>query len=51
MLNREDIPKDIYPMRISPMGNYAVSITWSHDHPSSIYPYEQLAEMLGISTP
>ena len=51
MLNREDIPKDIYPMRISPMGNYAVSIAWSHDHPSSIYPYEQLAEMLGISTP
>ena len=49
MLKREEIPPDIHPMRIAPMGNYAVSIAWSHDHPSSIYPYDQLAEMVAAA--
>lgn len=44
-INREDIPADIFPESISSMGNYAVSVQWSHGHPPSIYPYDQLREM------
>jgi DUF971 family protein len=39
-----DIPEDIEPEEIRPMGNYAVSITWP-DGFSQIAPYDQL-EML-----
>ncbi|KAM2193710.1 hypothetical protein ACFX1R_027967 [Malus domestica] len=36
-----DVPEDIEPEEIRPMGNYAVSITWS-DGFSQIAPYDQL---------
>ncbi len=42
MLQREDIPADIFPQKFTPMGNYAISIVWSHGHPPSIYPYDYL---------
>jgi Mrp family chromosome partitioning ATPase/DUF971 family protein len=45
LISRDDVPLDIYPMRIAAMGNYAVTIQWSHDHPASIYPYDQLMAM------
>ena len=51
LIRREDIPADIHPLRIAPLGNYAVSIQWSHDHPASIYPYEQLMELAGLAAP
>ncbi len=47
-IKREDIPADIHPRAITPMGHYAVSIEWSHGHPPSIYPYEILLEAAGI---
>lgn len=37
----EDIPEDIIPEQISPMGNYAVTVSWSDGH-GSIYPFEAL---------
>ena len=49
LIKREDIPPDIHPMKISTMGNYAVSIAWSHEHPASIYPYAQLTELAAES--
>ena len=39
VLRDEEVSEDIVPDQISPMGNYAVSISWSDGH-SSIYPYE-----------
>ncbi|CAM8938690.1 unnamed protein product [Rhodiola kirilowii] len=40
-LQYNDVPEDIQPQDIRPMGNYAVSITWP-DGFSQIAPYEQL---------
>ncbi|CAM8945853.1 unnamed protein product [Rhodiola kirilowii] len=40
-LQFNDVPEDIQPQDIRPMGNYAVSITWP-DGFSQIAPYEQL---------
>ncbi|KAI3513763.1 hypothetical protein L1887_11905 [Cichorium endivia] len=39
-----DVPEDIEPEEIRPMGNYAVSITWP-DGFSQIAPYDQLQTM------
>ncbi len=49
LLDPETIPADIYPTGIRPMGNYAVAITWSDGHSSSIYPYDTLTELVDIS--
>ncbi|KAF3786035.1 Fe-S cluster assembly factor [Nymphaea thermarum] len=43
-LQYNDIPDDIEPVEIRPMGNYAVSITWP-DGFSQIAPYDQLESM------
>ncbi|CAN6456343.1 unnamed protein product [Victoria cruziana] len=43
-LQYSDIPDDIEPVEIRPMGNYAVSITWP-DGFSQIAPYDQLESM------
>lgn len=49
LLRPEQIPDNVYPLRIQPMGNYAVAIQWSDGHSSSIYPYEVLMELAGIN--
>ncbi len=36
------IPADIAPTEITPLGNYALAITWSDGHSSGIYPYTML---------
>lgn len=36
------IPQDIAPKEITPLGNYALAITWSDGHSSGIYPYAML---------
>ncbi len=36
------IPADIAPKEITPLGNYALAITWSDGHSSGIYPYSML---------
>ncbi|RDY08323.1 Fe-S cluster assembly factor HCF101, chloroplastic, partial [Mucuna pruriens] len=43
-LQYADVPEDIEPEEIRPMGNYAVSITWP-DGFSQIAPYDQLQTM------
>ena len=42
LVKESDIPDDIVPVGMSPIGNYAVGINWSDGH-SSIYPYEGLS--------
>lgn len=48
LLKPEDIAENIYPLRMQPMGNYAIAIQWSDGHSSSIYPYEVLLELSGL---
>ena len=36
------IPNDIAPKEITPLGNYALAITWNDGHSSGIYPYTTL---------
>ena len=45
VLRPEDINNDIKPENISPLGNYAVTISWSDGH-SSIFPYEMLEKIV-----
>jgi Mrp family chromosome partitioning ATPase/DUF971 family protein len=39
-----DIPDDVVPTGMSPVGNYATGINWSDGH-SSIFPYDYLIEL------
>lgn len=48
MLRDEDIPNDILPTTISPVGNYAAQIGWQ-DGFNQIAPYELLAELPRLS--
>jgi len=50
VLRDEDILEDIVPQEISPMGNYAITVSWSDGH-SSIYPYEALKNEVPALTP
>ena len=38
LINPDDIPDDIYPLSMNPVGNYALGIHWSDGH-SSLFPY------------
>ena len=44
VLRPEDIREDITPKNINPLGNYAVTISWSDGH-SSIFPYEMFEKI------
>ncbi len=47
LLKPESVSDSVYPTALQPMGNYAVAVTWSDGHNSSIYPYEVLLELAG----
>ena len=49
LLRPEDVPDNVYPVRLQPMGNYAVAIQWSDGHASSIYSYDMLTQLAGLS--
>lgn len=49
LLNPGDVPEHVYPLRMQPMGNYAMAIQWSDGHSSSIYPYDLLLELAGLN--
>jgi Mrp family chromosome partitioning ATPase len=38
----KSVPANVHPVRIQPMGRYAVAVEWSDGHSSSIYPYDRL---------
>ena len=44
-LNPQDIPADIHATASVCLGNYAISITWSDGHSSSIYAYGLLRQL------
>ncbi len=45
LLDPAKIPADIVPKEAAPLGNYALSITWSDGHASGIYPYAMFEEL------
>lgn len=40
ILDPASVPESVYPRAMTPMGNYAVGVSWSDGHTSSIYPYD-----------
>jgi ATP-binding protein involved in chromosome partitioning len=36
------VPEDVAPVRIEPVGRYAIRIEWSDGHTSGIYPFRRL---------
>ncbi len=44
LLKEKDVRSDIAPREITPLGNYAIGITWNDRHSSGIYPYKNILE-------
>jgi ATP-binding protein involved in chromosome partitioning len=44
-LDPASIPADVHPLRIQPVGRYAIQIEWSDGHASGIYPFRRLREL------
>ena len=42
LLREEDVPLDVRPLQISPVGRYAIQFRWSDGHDTGIYTYETL---------
>lgn len=48
ILKEADVREDIAPTKITPLGNYAIGITWNDRHSSGIYPYKNIKELENI---
>jgi DUF971 family protein len=44
LLIKEDIPINIRPLSMAPIGRYAISIDWSDGH-KSLYPFRQIEKL------
>ncbi len=45
ILKEKDIKPDIAPKEVTPLGNYAIGITWNDGHSSGIYPYNSIRKI------
>lgn len=45
LLRKETIREGVHPIRMKPVGNYAVAVEWSDGHKSSIYPWSTLESL------
>ena len=45
LLDGKDIPADVRPERISPVGRYGLAFAWSDGHDTGIYTFEYLREL------
>jgi len=39
------VPDDVRPVRIQPVGRYAIQIDWSDGHSTGIYPFRRLRDL------
>jgi ATP-binding protein involved in chromosome partitioning len=46
-LDATRVPDDVHPVRVQPVGRYAIQIEWSDGHSSGIYPFARLRELGG----
>jgi len=44
-LDAASVPADVHPIRIQPVGRYAIQIEWSDGHSTGIYPFERLRRL------
>ena len=44
LIKPSDIPDDIYPVSMNPVGNYALGINWSDGH-SSLFPFDTILNL------
>ena len=44
-LDPQAVPEAVHPLRIEPVGRYAIQIAWSDGHASGIYPFRRLREL------
>jgi DUF971 family protein len=42
VLKDSDVPKDVKPLEIHPVGRYGISIVWSDKHNTGIYTFARL---------
>ncbi len=45
MITDSDVPEDVQPLSIQPVGRYAIQILWSDGHNTGIYTWERLHEL------
>jgi ATP-binding protein involved in chromosome partitioning len=48
-LDPASVPEDVRPLRIEPVGRYAIQIEWSDGHATGIYPFARLRELAEAS--
>lgn len=48
VLDRATLPPDVRPLRVDPVGSYAIQIQWSDGHSSGIYTWETLRRACGL---
>jgi ATP-binding protein involved in chromosome partitioning len=46
-LDAATVPQDVHPLRVAPVGRYAIQIDWSDGHTSGIYSFRRLREFHG----
>jgi ATP-binding protein involved in chromosome partitioning len=44
-LDPASVPEDVHPVRIEPVGRYAIQVVWSDGHETGIYPFRRLREL------
>jgi DUF971 family protein len=47
LLDPDSIPEDVHPLSITPVGRYAIQISWSDGHDTGLYPFRRLRELTG----
>lgn len=45
MIDASKIRPDIAATQVTPLGNYAIGVTWNDGHSSGIYPYKRMEEL------
>jgi DUF971 family protein len=45
ILREDDVPPDVHPIVISPVGRYALRFDWSDGHGTGIFPYDYLRRL------
>lgn len=45
LVRGQDVPSDVHPLKIEPVGRYAVQVLWSDGHRSGIYPFDRLRKI------
>jgi ATP-binding protein involved in chromosome partitioning len=48
-LDEAAVPVDVRPLRIQPVGRYAIQIVWSDGHEAGIYPFRRLRASCGCA--